>query len=159
MTYSLNIMGGDLSLGGPGGLSTVTGGEKLIQDLKCWLLEAIGTDPLHPDYGSKLDGGGAPGSPQQWGMIGSEIDSTSLMMVEAEVRRILNQYQQQQVNRIQIEQTLYNGKNTYVMGEILYSIDSVTASRFKDTIIVNANIRTANGQSLSLTQPVGSVTN
>src|SRR4051812_1259303 len=100
MTYSLNITGGDLSLGGPGGLSVVTSTEKLIQDIKCWLLEAMGTDPLHPDYGSTLDGGGMPGTPFQEGIIGSEINSTSLLMVEAEVRRILSLYQQQQINRI-----------------------------------------------------------
>lgn len=157
MTYSLNIMGGDLSLGGPGGLSTVTSAEKLVQDIKCWLLEGMGTDPLHPDYGSKLDGGSLPGSPRDEGMIGAEMGPTTLMLVEAEVRRVLQQYQQQQVNRIQIEQTLYNGKNTYSMGEILYAIDSVTATQYKDTIIVNAHIRTANGQSLSFTQPVGTV--
>lgn len=157
MTYSLNIKGGDLSLGGPGGLSVVTSTDKLIQDLKCWILEAIGTDPLHPDYGSMLDGGGVPGGPQMNGLIGTTIDQTTLLQVEAEIRRILSLYQQQQINRIQVEKALYAGKHTYTFGELLYSVDGVTATQFKDTIIVNVSIRTANGQSISFSQPVGSV--
>lgn len=157
MTYSLNIRGGDLSLGGPGGLSTVTSTDKLIQDLKCWLLERIGTDPLHPDYGSTLDGGGVPGGPQMNGLLGNAIDQVTILQVEAEVRRILDLYRQQQINRIQIEQTLYNGKNTYTFGEILFAVDSVNATQFKDTIIVNVAIRTANGQSITFSQPVGGV--
>lgn len=156
MTYSLNIKGGDLSLGGPGGLSTVTSTDKLVQDLKCWLLEAMGTDPIHPDYGSMLDGGHVPGGPEMAGMIGSAIDSTTLMQVESEVRRILSAYQQQQVNRIQIEQSLYNGKNTYTFGEVLLSVDAVEAVQFRDTIVVNVSLRTANGQTISFSQPVGS---
>lgn len=155
MTYSLNVKGGDLSLGGPGGLSVVTGTDKLIQDLKCWLLEPMGTDPIHPDYGSILDGGSLPGSGRMAGLIGTEIDSTSILKVEAEVRRILTAYQQQQIDRIRIERTIYNGKNTYNFGEILYSVDSVSARQFKDTIIVNVSIRTASGQQLTFSQPLG----
>lgn len=155
MTYSLNIRGGDLSLGGPGGLSTITGTEKLIQDLKCWILEPMGTDPLHPDYGSMLDGGNVPGSGVQAGLIGTTLDNVALLKVEAEVKRILTLYQQQQINRIQIEQSIYNGKNTYTFGEVLFSIDSVIATQFKDTVIVNVSIRTANGQTLTFSQPLG----
>lgn len=155
MTYSLNIQGGDLSLGGPGGLSVVSGTDKLIQDLKCWLLEPMGTDPLHPDYGSILDGGATPGSSVSAGMIGTTLDGVALLRVEAEVTRVLNLYQRQQINRLQIEQSLYNGKNTYTHGEILASVDSVIAKQFKDTIIVNVVIRTANGQTLTFSQPLG----
>lgn len=158
MTWSLNISGGDLSLGGPGGLSTVTSTDKLIQDLKCWLLEAIGTDPMHPDYGSTLDGGQLPGGVFQDGMIGGSIDAGTMLQVEAEVRRVMTAYQQQQTTRITMEQNLYQGKNTYTWGEILYSVNSVSTTSSLDTIIVNCQVTTANGNTLTFSQPVGSTT-
>ena len=60
MTWSLAVVNGDLSFAGPGGYATVSGQNKLIQDLKNWLLEPRGTDPIHPGYGCTLDGGMLP---------------------------------------------------------------------------------------------------
>ena len=154
MTYSLHIKNGDLNLGGPGGFAIVTGSQKLVQDLKNWLLEPRGTDPSHPEYGSVIDGGILPDGSVISSSIGSTIDDERLLEIETELRRVLLAYQQQQLDRLQAESIQYNGKNTFSPGEILYSVQSVDVSRFGNTVIARITILTSAGQQITFTQPV-----
>ena len=154
MSYSLQIKSGDLNLGGPGGLAVVTGTQKLVQDLRNWILEAQGTDPMHPEFGSTLDGEIMPDGSYQDNFIGTTIDSFQILNVEAELRRILYAYQQNQVNKLQAEQIQYSGKNTFAAGEILYSIDAVDIQQLGDVLVAHIQITTDQGTSVSLTQPV-----
>lgn len=154
MSWSFQLQNGDLSPFGPGGLAVVTGSQKLVQDLRCWLLESVGTDPLHLDYGSNLDGGKSPDGTIIESNIGSVIDKQHLLAIESEVRRVLNAYQEQQVNRLYRDQQALGGKNTFSAGEILYSIQSVQVTTVGDVVVVQVGIQTADGQSVSLTTPV-----
>jgi hypothetical protein len=69
MSWSLRIQNGDLMLDGTN-LGRATGSAKLIQDLRCAILEKMGTDDLHPEYGSLLDGGRDESGDVQPGYIG-----------------------------------------------------------------------------------------
>lgn len=154
MTWSFHVKNGDLNFAGPGGFATVTGQQKLVQDLKNWLLEPRGTDPFHPDYGSVLDGGVMPDGREVVSTIGSTIDGEAQLNIEAEVRRILTSYQQIQLDRINRESVVYGGKNTFSNGEILASIQDVVITHYGDTIMAQCVIRTGSGDAISFVQPL-----
>lgn len=152
MSWSFHIKNGDLNLAGPGGFATVTGQQKLIQDLKDWILTPRGTDPMHPDYGSVLDGGLNADGTQADSYIGGLITSESLIEIEAEVRRVLAAYQQQQLDRLTRENALFGGKNTFSAGEILAAVMDVNMQQINDTVLATCVIQTANGDQLSFSQ-------
>ena len=154
MSWSFHVKNGDLNFAGPGGFATVTGQQKLVQDLKNWLLEPRGTDPFHPDYGSVLDGGVLPDGSDVDSTIGNLISGETLLNIEAEVRRILNGYQQQQLERINRESVIYNGKNTFSSGEILAVVEDVQITQVGDVVLVRCVIRTGSGDAISFTQPL-----
>lgn len=155
MTWSFHTRNGDLNLGGSGGgFATVTGQQKLVQDLKNWLLEPRGTDPLHPDFGAVLDGGLLPDGSFADSIIGNELNSEALLLIESEVRRVLAAYQQQQLDRLTRETTLYGGKNTFAMGEILTAVQSVRLQQASDTVLVTVTIQTGDGNTITFSQPL-----
>ena len=156
MTWSLAITNGDLSLAGPGGYATVTGQQKLLQDLRNWILEPRGTDPNHPDYGCTLDGGTLPDGTYADSLIGDLITTENLLTIESEVRRVLAAYQQQQLDRITSEAGLYSGKNTFSAGEILQSVDAVNIQQVADMVFVQCVVTTADGDQTSFTQALNS---
>lgn len=154
MTWSFHTKNGDLNFAGPGGFATVTGQQKLIQDLKNWLLEPRGTDPIHPDYGAILDGGTLPDGSYADSIIGGELSGEALVLIESEVRRVLGAYQQQQLDRLTREMALYGGKNTFSMGEILVGVTGVALQQVSDAVLVTCTIQTGDGDQLSFTQPL-----
>ncbi len=157
MTWSFNIRNGDLILGGPGGLATVDGTTKLLQDLRCRLLEPVGTDPVNPSFGSTLDGGIDAAGQEIVSNIGSMISADVQLEIEAEVIRCLQEHQKQQLDRIKAEQQRYNGQTYLTPSEMLYEIVSVESTQVRDTLIVKVQIGTGTGQTISIIQPVGTV--
>jgi len=154
MSWSFNVKNGDLDLSGPGGFSVVTGGQKLIQDLKHWLLESRGTDPMHPEYGSTLDGGVTSDGSVVEAFIGANIYKERLLDVESEIRRVLFSYQDQQLARLRSEQERLGGKNTFAPNEILYSVDGVNVRQIDDKVVAQLRLRTQNNADVSFIQPV-----
>jgi len=154
MSWSFQITNGDLNPFGPGGYATVTGSDKLVQDLRNWILTPQGTDPLHLDYGSTLDGGTTNGTIVQ-SNIGTIIDKTRLLALEAEVRRVISAYQQQQMDRLYTDQMTLDGKNTFAPGEILYDLKSVQLSQIADVVVIAVSIQTSNGQVINISSPLG----
>jgi phage baseplate assembly protein W len=154
MSWSFAIKNGDLNPYGPGGYQTVTGSQKLLQDLRVWLLTPRGSDPLHLDYGSTLDGGTVDGATVE-SSIGSIIDPTRLLALESEVRRVLYAYQQQQMDRLYADQQQLGGKNTFSVGEILYDVENVQLSQIGDVVVIAVSIRASDGTLLNVTTPVG----
>lgn len=157
MTYSLDISSGDLSMSGPGGVAVVTSQHKLVQDLRCHMLESIGHDPMHPDFGSALDGGVLPDGTVIETNIGNIITKNALLNIETEIRRILTNYQRLQLSRIRSEQSIYSGRDYFDTGEILYAVDGVQATQFGSTVVVRVSIRTASGRSINFATPIGNV--
>jgi len=154
MTWSFHVKNGDLNFAGPGGFATVTGQQKLVQDLKNWLLEPRGTDPFHPDYGSVLDGGVMPDGTEAISTIGGLVTGEAMLNIEAEIRRVLVGYQQMQFDRINREHAQYGGRNTFSNGEILASVQDVIISQVGDTVLAQCVIRTASGDAISFIQPL-----
>jgi hypothetical protein len=153
MSWSFQINNGDLQIGS-NGLNTVSDTAKLVQDLTCDLLEPEGTDPLHPGYGSVIDGGTDSAGNYVQGIIGDPNDSTAATFVGQEVQRIMTNYQQSQINRNQADIAVY-GASTLTAAEALLAISAITVTQVQDQALVIANIQTGTG-SLPLTVPFSS---
>lgn len=134
----------------------VTGTQKVFQDLKHWLLEPRGNDVMHPEYGSTLDGGINPDGTVVGTHIGELIDRERLMDIEAEIRRIIFAYMQQQVERVRRESIELRGKNTLSFGEIVASLDRLDVLPIHDVVLARVMLRAQGGQLVNLLQPVGS---
>jgi hypothetical protein len=128
MSYSLSIQNGDLVLLG-NSLGIVYGANKLQQDMICWLCESYGIDPMHPTYGSLLEG---------W--IGSIITPSTQNQVQSEVLRVLQNYQNVQF------QALQQAPANFSLSEILYAIHAINVSISYDTVTVAITISNAQMQ-------------
>lgn len=152
MSNNFKIQQGDLVVGTGRAYERVSGLEKLQQDLELWILEKIGTDPSTPTYGSALDGGIINGEPFP-SYIGQLSSDARVREIEAEVRRVLELYQETQINKMQSEMAQFGGKHTLRGDEVLASIDSVQAAAQADMIIVRVQLTTAAQTALTLTLP------
>lgn len=133
MSYSLKLVDGDLVQKGSQ-LEIVSGLDKLLQDLDCWLRERYGGDRFHQRYGSTL---------QEY--IGGVVDDSSRREVQSEVLRVLNNYMKVQYKLLR--------ENPQLLGpsEILVSVDAINTAVYYDSIIVQIKIRNLANQSKTLT--------
>lgn len=152
MSWSLRIHNGDLVLDGIS-YGQVTGVNKLVQDLRCAILERMGTDDLHPAFGSLIDGGRMPDGAVVESMIGTTRWNQMALLVESEIRRIASELQTRQAQRAENDKFTY-GRATQTTGEILSRISFVNLVQNQDTLQVNAGIVTASGNEAILDIPV-----
>lgn len=152
MSNSFKITAGDLSVGTGRSFERVSGAAKLAQDLRLWVLERIGTDPATPTYGSALDGGIIDGQ-EVPSYIGQLVSGARVAEIQAEVYRLLESYQQVQLQKMQDEMALFNGKHTLSADEVLASIESVDTAVSYDMIIVKVTIITAGDNSINILIP------
>lgn len=152
MTWSLRISNGDFAVKGAQ-LSTVSGTQKLVQDLRCAILEKMGTDNLHPGFGSLIDGGVRPDGSQVPSIIGVSNFALATAAIEADIRRIANAYQKAQAERIKTERLVYN-KVTLTASEILAGISSIQTVQDQDALYVRLTLLVGNGTEVDLTVPV-----
>lgn len=146
-------MGGDLNpLSSSSGIGIVTGRDKTLQDLKHWLLEAMGSDPMHPEYGSLLDGGRLPDGTIVQSFVGSESIPTS--RIEEEVIRVVKSFMENQQNRIALDQGSL-GKSTISDSEIIDGVSRIQSTVFDNKIIVRVVLELRDGNTITVTQPIG----
>lgn len=103
----------------------VYGRDKLIQDLTLWLTERYRSDRFHSNYGSILDG-----------FIGEVMDPMTASEVEAEVHRVLQNYQMVQYRRMQDDPTSLSPE------EVLVEVEDVNAKVDFDSVVVVISIVT-----------------
>lgn len=147
MSWSLKVSHGDLVLS-QASLSTVSGSDKLAQDLRAFILERMGTDDLHPEFGSLLDGGIRNGEYVE-GVIGQSNDALSLALVQREIRRIVADYQARQLTRARNDAAIY-GKATLAKGEVLLSLSRIDTTQVEDTMNITLDILAGDGATISL---------
>jgi hypothetical protein len=143
MSWSLQISNGDLTFNGAD-MTTVQGAEKLVQDLACCILEPMGTDSMHPSYGSIIDGGTSPDGTFNQGIIGSRNNSFAATYVDNEISRICHQYQAQQQARFTADVAVY-GTSTLTASEALLGVQGVNATADQDRLLVTATLQTGSG--------------
>ena len=152
MSWSLRLQNGDLSTEGTK-LGQVSGGQKLIQDLKCALLERRGLDDMHPSYGSLIDGGRDEFGREVPSLIGSVDWERAGIRVEGEIRRIATEYQARQVRRAENDRYRY-GESTLSNSELLLSIQQISMTQAQDKLMVRVLLDTATGEQISIDVPI-----
>jgi hypothetical protein len=149
----MKLHNGDLIVGAGRSFETVTGKDKLFQDLKLRILERIGIDPATPTYGSRLDGGVIDGRVIP-SLIGGVASADTVLEVKAEIYSILSQYQEQQLEKIRDESNRFQGKHTLSRDEILHTVDSVEVAIRGEIIFVRVTCTTLSGTNFQLDVPL-----
>lgn len=124
MSYSFAVVEKDIQLKGSN-VGLAYGRAKLIQDLTLWLTERYRSDRFHSNYGSTLDS-----------FIGDVIDGMSAAEVEAEVNRVLQNYQMVQYRRMQDDPTTLSPE------EVLVDVEDIKARIDYDSVVVVISIVT-----------------
>ena len=127
MTYSLMLSGGDLSTASSM-LQTVSGTEKLKQDIHAWLTEAYQIDRFHPKYGSLMTS-----------YIGQPMNVDSVFAIQVEVARVLSNLQSYQKQMYQQDPTLYSPD------ELLDYVYDISTVFDQDRLRIGITFRTATG--------------
>lgn len=122
MTYSLALQGGDLVAQGSH-LGIVAGSDKLKQDLTLWLLTRLGSNKMHPAFGSFLQS-----------YIGGVVNSNTQTTVHNEVLRTLTNYQQL------VWAAFTANPGVFSLSELPYSVDSISATVTYDTVYCTVQV-------------------
>jgi hypothetical protein len=152
MSTSLALQNGDLAINGRT-YATVSGKDKLFQDLRCELLEPLGSDPATPGFGTSLNGI-ISGTTEIPGVIGGYTTASLILDLKAEFADLLERHQTLQLQTIQDDMVAYNNQTTLDPDEVIQSIDSIDAITSGDTIIVRITLTTIGDRSFSLTMPL-----
>lgn len=131
----LKLVDGDWSFPGDGTGLLVEGSNLLLQGFREWLIERLGIDTLHPEYGSRL-----------WQMIGETSQQRSQSFsLEEEVRRVCLEY-------IRACQALYNLHPTWFQSsEVPVRLLGVSAETEGENGSVLVVVQTLDGETRSLT--------
>jgi len=146
---SIAIVGGDIALSLSRRMDFVRGKDKLLQDLRLWLSEPIGTGISSPRFGSTL-----------YSMVG-DVDPEMLAgRVTTEVRRVLGLYQQTQVQalkRARQEGTLGSWHKSEILQEVVDVKTVAQYDRIKVTVTLRTLSSTLGDITLSLDATLGGV--
>src|SRR5215210_2858194 len=115
MSWSLELRNGDLTLSGTR-LGQVVGSQKLVQDLRCAIMEQRGHDDMHPKFGSTIDGGRDDQGREVSGVVGLIDWDYAALTIQSEVQRIAGEYQRRQLARAQDDRYRF-GESTLSAGE------------------------------------------
>lgn len=143
MSQSFQLQNGDLVVTSGRAFQVVKNRDKLIQDLKLWILEQFGTDPNTPEYGSNLDS-----------YIGGVMTQGMINQVQAEILRVLQQYQSMQLDNMQNDTILYAGSTTLDPSEVIATIDGLTVQSVGTMILVNVSLTTLDEQPTQIAIPI-----
>lgn len=143
---------GDLVVGGSS-FGAVAEQPKLVQDLRCAILERMGTDEDHPWFGSLIDGGRLNGVEQE-SLIATDDWNYAVLAVEAEIRRIVDQYQKQQLVRTEQDRSTY-GKPTLTPGELLMGVSNLQFFQAQDNLLCRVTLVTGADAEFPLNIPLG----
>jgi hypothetical protein len=155
MSWSLQLRAGDLVIGGAS-FGTVTGQNKLVQDLRCAILERMGTDEDHPWFGSLIDGGRLNGV-EQPSIIATDNWSVAVLAVESEIRRLVDQYRKQQIARVERDRNAY-GRTTLTPSELLMGVSNIQFFQAQDNLLCRVTLVTGADAQLTVNVPLGTNT-
>lgn len=152
MSWSLRLRHGDLVCEGSS-LGQVTNQQKLVQDLRCAILEKRGMDNAHPRFGSILNGGFNDKGKWVDTIIGEDDIDFVVAQVEAELRRIGTEHQISQAARAKEDRYIY-GESTLNNAELLASIDNINFVQAEDKLLVTVFLKTGADQPISIDIPI-----
>ncbi len=144
----LRILDGDISFTTGRRAEFVYGKDKLLQDLKLWLMEPFGIGPTTPSFGTSLNE-----------MIGEDRADALVAKVRAEIQRVLSLYQAFQFERLRLAKK--NGTLAYwSRQEILQEITDVRVNATLDRVEVVVSLTTMSqaGQNNAVSLPLAITT-
>jgi hypothetical protein len=103
--------------------------EKLRQDVECWLMERYGTDRFHVNMGSILQD-----------FIGSIVSRSTRAEIQAEVLRVLQNYQVMQTKRFK------ENPEQLSASELLVAVQDIVTAVNYDTVSVAVRLRNGSNQ-------------
>lgn len=153
MSWSLQITHGDFAVESAH-LSTVTGSQKLVQDFRCAVLEQMGTDNLHRDFGSLIDGGTNVDGVVSNGVIGMTDLQQVALIIESEINRIARYIQRAQLERAKSDKLTY-GRATLTPQEVLLALNGIQMEQREDRIKVIVGLTTATDRTFEVELELG----
>ena len=126
------LSGGDLVLG-RGGFQTVTGVDRIMQQLRAALGEPLGIDRFHPGWGSQIDD-----------LVGLPLDGVTLFELEQEVNRVVGNYITVQDAKITRDRNL-GVRARYSQADVLARVEKVDITSRTDSATITITIGTAAG--------------
>lgn len=153
MSKSLAIINGDLAIDAGRDFALVSGRQKLLQDLRLWVLEKLGIDPATPTYGNKLDNFREDDRVHQ-GFIGQLMTADNINNIRIEVINIIQRYQAMQYDKIRSEALRYVGRNTLDEDEVVATIDAVNVRAVGTFAVVQVQLTTLANTPLKLSIPI-----
>jgi phage baseplate assembly protein W len=139
---TLALINGDLAIGTNGGYMLYDGVNRIRQDLTLALTEEYGTDRFHPTYGSIVQS-----------YLGQVLSADLMMLVRAEVNRVLQNYLVIQQNEV-LRDSLVDIANRYNTSDVVRSVESVQARAVLDTIYLSATLTTLSRETVTITRQV-----
>lgn len=136
MTWSIGLTNtGDLALGG-NQLAKVSNEQKLIQDLKCELLEKRGYNKFYQNYGSNLENQ----------IIGNVFNSPSdiELQIETEIADVIRRHQARQLSRAKADKMSF-GKATLTAREVVMDFQIIKFEQSEDSVDIIIELTTAKG--------------
>jgi phage baseplate assembly protein W len=143
MSQSFALQNGDLVVTSGRAFQVVKNKDKLAQDLRLWILQQFGSDPSSPEYGSHL---------QEY--VGGLMTQGTINQVQAEILRVLQQYQSMQLDNMQNETINYAGSTTLDPSEVLVSVDGLTVQQAGSILLVSVLISTLDQTQTPLSIPI-----
>ncbi len=152
MSWSLEISNGDFRVDAAH-LGMVTRQHKLIQDFRCAILEKMGTDNVHPSFGSIIDGGRTPDGVEASSIIGESDLDLVVLEIESELTRIARNIQRVQLARAK-QDKITLGRATLDPHEVLVELAGIDFSQTFDQLRITVKITTARGTSFDMNLPI-----
>jgi hypothetical protein len=156
MSWSLQLRNGDLALDGAR-FGQVSGAQKLVQDLRCAILEPRGHDDQHPRFGSLIDGGLDDYGNYVSSVIGAHDWDRTLLVIQTEISRMIAEHQARQIERSKRDRLTY-GESTLSPGELLVSLEDIEMQQAQDRLLVTVHLRNGDGSLSALDIPIDTTT-
>lgn len=135
------LAGGDLVVSS-GSYLTLSGADKVRQDLGLAMREHYGADPFHPTWGSVIDQ-----------FVGEPLTSLNEQKVVAEVSRVLRNYITSQASQINAAAN-GGGRSALNTADVVSSVTSIKASSDGDRLAVAARLTTMAGEQITINRTV-----
>ena len=134
---TLEVENGDLVLAN-GSFSTLTGPDKVSQDIEIATLTPYGSDRFHPRYGSIF------GS-----YIGTPSNPSTSTFIRTEMLRIIQNYMAVQLSKAKAASQA-GLASPFSQGELVASAGDITVQQQLDQFQVTASVNTASGEQVNV---------
>lgn len=127
---------------GRSGHKTITGLQKIRQDLALALAEPYGDDRFHPQWGSVLPS-----------YVGTPISTDTEMLVRSEVARVIQAYIGVQANQL-TDDSLNRRRSRYSTADVVAEVTNIETAVAWDTLRVKVTLRTVSSQTVSVIRSI-----